>query len=101
MIILIHSVEFSGVVNCVPSYFPQKKGQSRVQLIDSFHIVSAHAPNSLVPRYFREITREGATCIRLPYILHNGIWKTIKRKTISQTKIRQIVKLNDKCNKNK
>ena len=37
-------------------------------LIDSFHIVSAHAPNSLVPRYLREITREGATCIRLPYI---------------------------------
>ena len=35
---------------------------------DSFHIVSAHAPNSLVPRYLREITREGATCIRLPYI---------------------------------
>ena len=37
-------------------------------IIDSFHIVSAHAPNSLVPRYLREITREGATCIRLPYI---------------------------------
>ena len=36
--------------------------------IDSFHIVSAHAPNSLVPRYLREITREGATCIRLSYI---------------------------------
>ena len=36
--------------------------------IDSFHIVSAHAPNSLVRRYLREITREGATFIRLPYI---------------------------------
>ena len=34
--------------------------------IDSFHIVSAHAPNSLVPRYLREITLEGATFIRLP-----------------------------------
>ena len=33
------------------------------QLIDSFHIVSAHAPNCLVPRYLREITREGATSI--------------------------------------
>ena len=36
--------------------------------IDSFHIVSAHAPNCLVPRYLREITREGATFIWLPYI---------------------------------
>ena len=35
-------------------------------VIDSFHIVSAHAPNSLVPRYFREITLEGAIFIRLP-----------------------------------
>ena len=60
--------------------------------IDSFHIVSAHAPYSLVPRYLREITREGATCLTL----HNGIWKTIKRKRIPQIKIRQIVKLNDK-----
>ena len=34
--------------------------------IDSFHIVSAHAPNCLVPRYLREITLEGATFIRLP-----------------------------------
>ena len=34
--------------------------------IDSFHIVSAHAPNCLVPRYRREITLEGATFIRLP-----------------------------------
>ena len=70
-------------------------------LIDSFHIVSAHAPNSLAPRYLHEITSEGATSIRLPYILHNGIWKTIKRKTITQIKISQIVKLNDKCNKTK
>ena len=37
-------------------------------LIDSFHIVSAHAPNCLVPRYLREITREGATFIWLPNI---------------------------------
>ena len=35
-------------------------------VIDSFHIVSAHAPNCLVPRYLREITLEGATFIRLP-----------------------------------
>ena len=28
--------------------------------------------------------------------LHNGIWKTIKRKRIPQIKIRQIVRLNDK-----
>ena len=34
--------------------------------MDSFHIVSAHAPNCLVPRYLREITLEGATCMRLP-----------------------------------
>ena len=34
--------------------------------IDSFHIVSAHASNSLVPCYLREITLEGATFIRLP-----------------------------------
>ena len=34
--------------------------------IDSFHIVSAHAPNSLVLRYLREITLEGATFIQLP-----------------------------------
>ena len=34
--------------------------------IDSFHIVSAHAPNSLVPRYLREITLEGANFIPLP-----------------------------------
>ena len=34
--------------------------------IDSFHIVSAHAPNCLVPLYLREITLEGATFIRLP-----------------------------------
>ena len=39
-----------------------------VALLDSFHIVSAHAPNSLVPRYLREIIREGAICIQLPYI---------------------------------
>ena len=32
-------------------------------LIDSFHIVCGHAPNSLVPRYLREITREEATFI--------------------------------------
>ena len=70
-------------------------------LIDSFHIVSAHAPNSLVPRYLREITREGATFIQLPYITQIGKWKTIKRKINPQIKTRQIVKLNDKCNKNK
>ena len=36
--------------------------------IDSFHIFSAHAPNSLFPRFLPEITREGANFIRLPYI---------------------------------
>ena len=36
--------------------------------IDSFHIVSAHAPNCLVLRYLREITHEGAAFIWLPYI---------------------------------
>ena len=34
--------------------------------IDSFHIVNGHAPNSLVPRYLREITLEGAIFIWLP-----------------------------------
>ena len=34
--------------------------------IDSFHIVSAHVPNCLVPRYLREITLENANFIRLP-----------------------------------
>ena len=43
--------------NCIKNY---------VAVIDSFHIVSAHAPNCLVPRYLREITLEGATFIRLP-----------------------------------
>ena len=37
--------------------------------IDSFHIVSAHAPNSLVPHYLREITHEGAT---LHYTMEHG-----------------------------
>ena len=37
-----------------------------LETIDSFHIVSAHAPNSLVPRHLREITLKGATFIRLP-----------------------------------
>ena len=49
----------------------------KVYSIDSFHIVSAHAPNSLVPRYLREITREGATFIRLPYITQ---WNMINDK---------------------
>ena len=35
-------------------------------VIDSFHIVSAHAPNCLVLRYLCEITLGGATFIRLP-----------------------------------
>ena len=42
-------------------------------LIDSFHIVSVHASNSLIPRYLREITSEGATFIRLPYITQCNI----------------------------
>ena len=44
-------------------------------LIDSFHIVSAHAPNCLVPRYLREITLDGAAFNMAGYTLHNGIWK--------------------------
>ena len=39
---------------------------SKLATIDSFHIVSAHAPNNLVPHYLQEITREGATFIRMP-----------------------------------
>ena len=49
--------------NCLPW---DKTIQIKPYTIDSFHIVSAHAPNSLVPRYLREITLEGATFIRLP-----------------------------------
>ena len=45
-----------------------------VTKIDSFHIVSAHAPNCLVPRYLREITLQGATFLRLHtrYIMKYG-----------------------------
>ena len=55
---------------CCLSYFYIENGCliKHFKTIDSFHIVSAHAPNSLVSRYLREITREGATCKRLPYI---------------------------------
>ena len=38
-------------------WLPAGKGLTSWVSIDSFHIVSAHAPNSLVPRYLREITR--------------------------------------------
>ena len=51
-----------------------------IMLIDSFHIVSAHAPNSLVPRYLREITREGATFIQLPYTITMKYRKQLKEK---------------------
>ena len=64
------------------------------QTIDSFHSVSVHAPNSLVPRYLREITLEGATFIRLPMY-----YTTVKRKINLQINIRLIVNINDKCNK--
>ena len=37
----------------------------------------------------------GCLCI----ILHNGIWKTVKRKINSQINIRLILKINDKFNK--
>ena len=37
--------------------------------IDSFHIVSAHAPNCLLQRYLREITREGATFTNVPFVI--------------------------------
>ena len=94
--------EFEGVVlkNLLSLLLKAFKEGAVTRLIDSFHIVSAHAPNSLVPRYLREITREEATlydCLTS----HYGIWKTIKRKINPQIKIRQIVKLNNKCNKNK
>ena len=32
----------------------------KMNKIDPFHIVSVHAPNSIVLRYLHEITREGA-----------------------------------------
>ena len=48
-------------------------------IIDSFHIVSAHAPNSLVLRYLREITREGATFTRLPYTKQWNMEKSLKK----------------------
>ena len=48
-------------------------------IVDSFHIVSAHAPDSLVPRYLREITREGATFIRLPYITQWNMENDLKK----------------------
>ena len=70
----------------------------RIQIQDSFHIVSAHAPNSLVRVISARLHVKGQplySCLTL----HNGIWKTIKRKINPQIKIRQIVKLNDKCNK--
>ena len=47
--------------------------------IDSFHIVSAHAPNCLVPRYLREITHEGATYIQLPYITQWNMENDLKK----------------------
>ena len=34
-----------------------KGNVNKLNTIDSFHIVSAHAPNCLVPRYLREKTR--------------------------------------------
>ena len=43
--------------------------------IDSFHIIGAHGPNSLVPHYLHEITREGATFIRLPHITQWNVEK--------------------------
>ena len=62
-------------------------------IVDSFHIVSAHAPNCFVPRYLRAITFEGAT-----YTLHNVIWEKVKRRINSQIKIRLLVKINYKYN---
>ena len=50
------------------SYAPRLLNCANRLVMDSFHIVSAHAPNCLVPRYLREIRREGATFIWLPYI---------------------------------
>ena len=70
--------KFSSAVNRADSYmklkffykdyFRRNKGcfteiLIKTEQIDSFHIVSAHAPNSLVPRYLREITLQGATFI--------------------------------------
>ena len=57
---------------CLKGPLKMKTKQMFSRPIDSFHIVSAHAPNSLVPHYLGEITREGSTCIRLPYITQ---WK--------------------------
>ena len=47
--------------------------------IDSFHIVSAHVPNCLVPRYLREITLEGATFIQRPIHYTMGYEKDEKK----------------------
>ena len=60
-------------------------------IIDSFHIVSAHAPNCLVLRYLREITREGAIFIRLP--IHYTVEYVKDEKKKMQIKIRLIVKI--------
>ena len=51
-----------------PSLYKSSYLSEKNILIDSFHIVSAHARNTLVPRYLCEITREGAIFIQLPYI---------------------------------
>ena len=50
-----------------------RNARLRYLVIDSFQIVSAHAPNSLVPRYLHEITRGGATFMRLPYITERNM----------------------------
>ena len=60
--------------------------------IDSFHIVNAHAPNCLVPRYLREITLEGATLYGCLYATQWNMEK-MKRKINLQIKIRLIVKI--------
>ena len=61
-------------------------------IIDSFHIVRAHAANSLVPRYLHKITFEGETFIRLP--MHNKMVyeKGCEKKINSQINIRLTVK---------
>ena len=66
--------------------------------IDSFLIVSAHAPKvsfCVISARLHMKRQPLYGC----HTLHSGIWKTIKRKIDPQIKIRQIVKLNDKCNK--
>ena len=51
---------------------------------EALHIVSVQAPNSLVSRYPREITHEGATFIWLPYITQWNMENDLKKKSANK-----------------